>query len=159
MIWKKIQDYNYEISKDVIDFGDGVYQPLIMSPFGKILNFDVDIDGYYRINMRKNGKLKHFKVHRLYAKAFIPNTLNKSCIDHINRIKTDNRLDNLRWATISENSINKKKWGHIRTAYNNQYRACWCPIPQKLKTKTFKTYEEAKAFLDSKQYDINGCEI
>ena len=63
--------------------------------------------GYMRITLCKDGKVKTFLVHRLLGLAFIPNTLNKPCIDHINRITDDNRIENLRWATHSENNQNK----------------------------------------------------
>ena len=45
-------------------------------------------------------------IHRLVAKHYIPNTDNKPCVDHVNRNKTDNTVQNLRWATHSENSLN-----------------------------------------------------
>lgn len=48
-------------------------------------------------------------MHRLLANAFIPNPENKPIIDHINRIKTDNRLSNLRWATFKENANNYER--------------------------------------------------
>ena len=58
--------------------------------------------GYKHIHL--NGKYK--KVHRLVAEAFIPNPENKPCVDHKNNIRDDNRIDNLRWATIKENCQN-----------------------------------------------------
>ena len=61
--------------------------------------------GYYRVHLDD----KMCKVHRLIGLHFIPNPENKSCIDHINREKTDNRLENLRWSTHQENMQNQTK--------------------------------------------------
>ena len=62
--------------------------------------------GYMRISLFKKGegkKGKGFFVHRLLALHFIPNPENKPYIDHINGIRDDNRLENLRWVTHKEN--------------------------------------------------------
>ena len=91
------------------------YENYIIFEDGKIINTDtgremkpsIDKMGYYFICLFKNGKKKFFKLHRLIALAFIPNPDNKPVIDHINRNKQDNRIENLRWATRSENSRNK----------------------------------------------------
>ena len=48
-------------------------------------------------------EVKQFRLNRLVALQFIPNPENKSDVDHINDIKTDNRLENLQWLTTQEN--------------------------------------------------------
>ena len=67
----------------------------------------INNSGYLMVNLYKNGKRKKYLIHRLVAIAFIPNTDNKTEVDHINTIRTDNRVENLRWVTSKENSNNE----------------------------------------------------
>ena len=93
----EIKDYeNYLI------FEDGV---IINTDTGRELKPYLS-DGYYIIGLYKDAKRKFFKLHRLIALAFIPNPDNKPCVDHINRNRKDNRIENLRWATSKENRRN-----------------------------------------------------
>lgn len=60
---------------------------------------------YYQIRLIKNGVGTNKQIHRLVAEAFIPNQENKPTVDHIKPAtyyECDNRIDNLRWATYSE---------------------------------------------------------
>lgn len=103
-----------EIWKDIIGYSND-YQIStlgnIRNKFGKIMK--------QRINKhRSNYKLIRFygaapflKVHRLVAKTFIPNPLNKPQVNHINGIKSDNRIENLEWVTAKENTIHMYKTG------------------------------------------------
>lgn len=59
-------------------------------------------NGYRTVRIQR----KDYKVHRLVAEAFIPNPENKPTVDHINRIRDDNRICNLRWATQKEQAEN-----------------------------------------------------
>jgi len=60
--------------------------------------------GYEMVGLCKNGKQKHFFVHRLVAEAFIPNPDNKPYINHKDENKTNNSVDNLEWCTSRENN-------------------------------------------------------
>lgn len=68
-----------------------------------ILKGSIDRYGYKTIRLIVNGKKRHIKIHRLVAEAFIPNCNDKPQINHINGVKTDNRIENLEWNTGSEN--------------------------------------------------------
>jgi len=86
----------------------------IMQKFNaKNLLPNLDTTGYYRISLCKNHIHKKTSVHRLIALHFIPNPENKPEVNHINGIKTDNRIENLQWNTYSEN---------IKHAYDNNLR-------------------------------------
>ena len=63
------------------------------------------VRGYAQAELRYKGVYKSHKVHRLVAEAFIPNPDKKPEVNHINGIKTDNCLENLEWATSSENQL------------------------------------------------------
>ena len=77
----------------------------------KIMKFNVDKDGYFRVNLTKNKKGKVFGVHRLVAQAFIPNPENKPCVNHKSGNKKDNSVDNLEFCTVAENNNHAIKTG------------------------------------------------
>ena len=92
---------------------EGLYK---VSNLGKILNLNyrntgksklmtpsANTDGYFKVNLRKNGENKTCYVHRLIAQTFIPNPENKPEINHIDEDKTNNRVDNLEWKWHKDN--------------------------------------------------------
>ena len=100
-IWKDIEGY------------EGLYQ---VSDLGRIRNFQNKImkqhknhKGYLIIQLSKEGRRKTLIVHRLVAKAFIPNKNNKEQINHINCNKADNNIENLEWVTTKENVVHAFK--------------------------------------------------
>jgi hypothetical protein len=72
--------------------------------------------GYPMCNLWKNKIKKNIPVHRIVATTFIPNLENKRTVNHKNGIRDDNRLDNLEWATYSEQHIHAfEKLGRVNS--------------------------------------------
>ncbi len=69
----------------------------------KLLKPEIMNSGYYRVQLLKNGIINRFLVHRLVAKVFIPNPLDKPEVNHKDGNKLNNHVENLEWVTISEN--------------------------------------------------------
>lgn len=141
--WKPIKDYDKYFISDL-----GRVKSLKRKKEGKYLKPGNRGRGYLCVKLFKNGKSKDISIHRLVAMHFIPNINNKRCVDHINRIRNDNRLVNLRWATYSENKLNTTY--PVGCVYKRKDRPSYCcvyyPERQKIKTKCFKTKEEAENF-------------
>lgn len=95
--WRKIDGYpNYSVSNDGLVRND---------KRDKVKAQRVDDKGYNKVDIYCGGieTRKTFKVHRLVAEAFIDNPENKYDINHIDGVKTNNNVNNLEWATRSEN--------------------------------------------------------
>jgi len=76
---------------------------------GKLLKQHVYGNGGYKMVSLTQDKVKLTKwIHRLVGETFISNPDNKPCIDHKDNNRTNNHIDNLRWATKRENVINSK---------------------------------------------------
>ena len=71
----------------------------------------LDAYGYLRCTFSNKGKRQSVYVHRLVAMAYIPNPENKPTVNHINGNKTDNRVENLEWATQHEQKVHAMRNG------------------------------------------------
>lgn len=106
-IWKSIKHYpNYQVSNL------GNVRRLnkdYRCPKYRYLKPKLEKTGYLRVCLYENLKPKFHSIHRLVALAFIPNYKNKPTVNHINGQKNDNRVENLEWATYSENELHSIK--------------------------------------------------
>ena len=127
----------------------------ITNKHGRIMAQRLNHKGYFRVGLYKNGKQYYRFVHRLLGEAFIPNPDNKPCIDHIDRNRQNNSLDNLRWATLSENGQNRTISENNTSGYENithePKKDLW-RFRRELNgvkvSKRFKKIEDAIAFRD-----------
>jgi hypothetical protein len=74
---------------------------------GRVLQATLDQDGYVRNGFWNSGKRKSFMVHRLVARAFVPNPEDKPTVNHIDGDKTNNHYTNLEWNTVAEQNDHK----------------------------------------------------
>lgn len=78
---------------------------------------------YCRVILYRNGIHLGESVHRIVAKTFIPNPDNKPQVNHINGIRTDNRVANLEWCTAKENDKHAWDIGLKNSLGSNQSNA------------------------------------
>ncbi len=125
----------------------------------KILKLFKDYKGYLYVCLRKHGKAKFLKVHRLVLFAFMPQTdLFKNQVNHINEIKTDNRLENLEWVTARENNVHgtRCKRVGIANAKNKSKKVIQKTINGEI-IKTWNSTREVERVLDFKSSGISKC--
>ena len=149
-IWEDIV-----VDKEELNTYKGLYQVSNIgrvrnSKTGRILKQWKDRQGYFNVKLYKDSNKKTYKVHRLVALAFIPNTENKPQVDHINTIRHDNRMENLRWATQSENNNNELTLKHISELNKGKIRSKESIEKQK---ETIKLKNKNKIKVDKEKKD------
>lgn len=78
---------------------------------GRILKTQIDKWGYERVRVSYHDTKITFKVHRLVAQAFLQNQRSKPQVNHVNGVKSDNRVTNLEWSTNGENQVHARRMG------------------------------------------------
>lgn len=106
-VWKKIEGYdNYEVSNTgKVRTHNWMNQGITkeMSPS--------KCRGYLQVNLFRNNRQKCFRIHRLVAKAFIPNPNNLREVNRIDGNKENNSVENLEWCTREENLKHEHRTG------------------------------------------------
>lgn len=105
--WRPIEGYEdtYEVSDQ------GRVRNIKRS--GRIMTQSKVTHGYLAVHLSKDGKTRSVLVHRLVAKAFIPNPSDKAQVNHKDGIKSNNHVYNLEWSTPHENLEHARNTGLI----------------------------------------------
>lgn len=106
---------------------------------GKMLKFGKRSDDYKDVPLTKKGISSNVCVHRLVAEAFLPNPNNLPEVNHKDGDKTNNLVDNLEWASYSENNIHAVYFG-----LNSQAIKVFCVELN----KSYPSYTEAERQLN-----------
>ena len=100
----------------------------------KLMSQNTDRYGYSNVYLSKDGNDLRVRVHRLVAIAFIPNPDNKEQVNHKDGNKSNNIVDNLEWATNSENQIH---------AVSTELSVCKAGIEAKRFTGSVQAFNKA----------------
>lgn len=165
--WKTIKGYEekYEVSnlgriKSLPRYVNNHTGQLLVKE--KIIKQQINHKGYAVVTLgnRKSGNKKTMFVHRLVAKAFIPNPKNLPQINHIDGNKLNNRIENLEWCDNSYNQIHAYKTGlniHSEEAGRKKKAVYQIDISSKKIINEFKSATEAAKQVGSSQSDISAC--
>ncbi len=116
--------------------------------YKKILSIESRRGGYARIRLNNNDNIyKTFSVHRLIALTFIPNPENKPTVNHKNHNRGDNRVENLEWATMTEQNNDKKKQSSEITRCGRAPPVWRCSLNGE-KLEYYKKLADAEKWLD-----------
>ena len=119
---------------------------------GKLTDLGRDKDGYQRITL----KGKSYRLHRIILNAFNPCPGDEYVVDHINNIHDDNRISNLRWVTIQENSKFAGEMG-LQSRIHNSDQIVICIEEETGKGYMFNTVVEVcKYFTKLNPYEVSA---
>lgn len=141
IVYREIAGYpNYRVSST----GE------VMSLKKGILSQKETLNGYLKVDLSRQGTRIMFYVSRLVAAAFLPNPDEKPFVDHIDHNRKNNRVENLRWVTNSENNQNRSMNKKGNVSGHKGVSACrgkWCARiklnSKEIRLGTFTTIEEA----------------
>ena len=116
-VWKKLDFLENGKKYSVSDMGN-----VRNDKTGLILKHAIHKNGYHVIGLHQNGKQKSYFVHKIIGQAFLENPLNLQTVDHIDRNRDNNTLGNLRWASMSQQHVNRSKFKNTSSKYLG---VCW----------------------------------
>jgi len=149
MEWRVVSHCpNYEVSNTGIVRGkNGELKPRLRTA------------GYLAVVLWNSQGRQEFRIHRLVAEAFIPNPGGKPEIDHIDRNPANNAVENLRWATRSENMLNtRRRDGEMYAIYpsGTKWMVKFQRDLKEVYLGVYATIEEARHARDASHIDDGG---
>lgn len=119
--------------------------------YTKILKPSSDKNGYKYLNLYKNKKRETKKIHRLVAMTFLDDYTEDLTVDHKDNDRLNNNLDNLKMATMSEQSRNKKSTAGVSKMFVKRdnlwyWQACWNDETGKQNRKCFSVTRYGELF-------------
>lgn len=148
MIFSTIKNYS-----DYIISSSGEIYSLKNGGFHRMAT-NINIGGYKRVGLCKNGKQKYFLVHRLVAETFINNPECKPCINHKDENKLNNNVENLEWCTVSENNRYGSRLNRI--AESNKKKILQLDLDGQI-IKKWNSQTDASRDLKLEKKNINAC--
>lgn len=141
-IWRSIDcNLNYEISS---------HGRVRNNKTGRIMKQSICGDGYYGLNLSNKATIKKLIIHRLVAEAFCEKNENDNIVDHIDRNRSNNYFENLRWCSQEINcknmTLSKRNKSGIKGIHFHNKKQKWIATwneNKKPKTKEFILIEEA----------------
>ena len=143
---KEIKDFpGYTITDDGKVISYKFKEPKIMKTW-------LQQSGYENIKLCKENQTYHFLIHRLVAEAFIPNPNNLPEVNHKNKIRNDNRVENLEWCNRRDNLYDS----YSTMSQVRNFRECYL-----VKTGTDEPIEYFQSILAAAQYASEnlGCSL
>lgn len=145
-VWKDIKGYEklYQVSNlgniKTLDYNHTKKEHLLKPILQQ--------DGYYAVNLMKDGKRKRERINRLVAEHYIDNPKNLPSVNHIDGNKLNNKVSNLEWCTYKYNTQHALKTGLIKTI------PVFCYNLNNAKSKIFKSLKYASQYLNISEETI-----
>lgn len=157
-IWKDIEGFDgvYKVSNtgNVKSTRNTIGRKLVGE---HILKGRLDADGYRRVHLRYKNINKEYSIHRLVAKAFIPNPNNLPTVNHKDENKLNNNASNLEWMSIADNNNYGSRHNKTSLSHRKRARTIYQFTKGGFLINSYPSPAEASDWTGIKRGNILGC--